>query len=296
MMVLLVIIWILLVVGLIIVSAVHPERSRRSWFELQHRKDEYSLMREKHIADIEGLCRLVAGLLLMIVTAVGFLLWQAWGIVAAGILWMLTGWITRRKTVHAYVTKLYKRYEDPLLRFVMNYPLIGMLTRTYTWHPRDQRIESPDHLLHLVETADTILSTDQQRIIQQGLQWHTTPVSAIMVARKDIVSIKYNELLGPLVLDDLHRSGHSRFPVAKTDAIVGILDITELLEIDSGKRSQTAERAMSRQVLHVESDEPLPAALLLLQKSRQHILVVIDKDGETAGIVTLADITGSLLG
>ncbi len=294
--VLLIIIWVLLVICLIVVSAIRPERTRHSWFELQRRADEYALWREKHIIDIEGLCRVITGLALVLLTIIGFVVWQWWGVIAVVGIWVLDGWTSRQKIIQRPVAKLYKRYEEPVLRLLAKVPLIGHIVRSRTWHPYDQRIESTEQLLHLVENAGAILSEDQQRIIRYGLRWHTTPVSSIMVAKKDIVSIKYNELLGPLVLDDLHRSGHNRFPVTKADDIIGILDITELLEIDSGKRSQTAERAMSQHVLHIESDEPLPAALSLLQKGRQHMLVVIDSDGKTVGLVTLADITHSLLG
>ena len=296
--VLLVAIWVVLSVCLVILSAILPERTHHSWFELRHRANEYAMERERRIADIEGIHRVVTGVLLIVLTIVGLALWQAWGVIAVMVMWVLSGWIARQKIVHKFAMRLYKKYEASLLGLLTKTPLIGRIVRYQTWHPRDQRIESPEHLLHLVEDAGAILSQDQQRIIHHGLDWHSTPVASIMVARKDIVSIKHSELLGPLVLDDLHHSGHNRFPVIKgtIDTVVGILDITELLEIDSGKRSQTAEQAMSQRVLHVASDEPLPAALSLLQKSRQHLLVVTDQEGKTVGLVTLADITNSLLG
>jgi putative hemolysin len=119
-----------------------------------------------------------------------------------------------------------------------------------------------------------------------------------MTKRKDIVSVKHTELLGPLVLDDLHRSGYTRFPVMRgtIDTVTGILDISQLLDVTVTKRSETVEKSMTSEVLHVEADEPLPVALDLLQKSHQHMLIVVDSDGKTAGLVTLSDITGSLLG
>lgn len=293
---LLIVIWILLVICLIMVSAIRLERTRHSWFELQRRADTYAIRRDKHLIELKGIRRVIVGLTLIAVTMVAFVLWQWWGVVAAIGIWMLDGWIIRQKIVQKPANKFYKKHEEQLLRLLEKAPLIGYIVRSHLWYPYDQRIESPEHLLHMVENADAILSEEQQRIIRHGLDWHQTPIASIMVTKKDIISIKYNELLGPLVLDDLHRSGHNRFPVTKSDNIIGILDIKELLEIDSGKHSQTAERAMSQQVLHIESDEPLPAALSLLQKSRQHMLVVIDNEGKTVGIVTLADITNSLLG
>lgn len=295
---LLVIIWGIVAVILLVANAIRPERTRRSWFELQRHKDEQLIKREEHITDIDGLRRIVTGIALIALAVIGWELWQGWGLLAVIIVWVFSGAITRQKIISKNVAHLYKKYEPSLLSFVISYPVIGSITRIQNWHPHDQRIESREHLLHLVDNASMILTSDEQKIIHKGLDWHTTRVEAIMTPVSEIVSIKHNELLGPLVLDDLHRSGHDRFPVTRgdSDEMIGVLDITDVLEIDSGKHSQTAEKAMMPRVLYINEKEFLPVALTMLQKSRQHMLIVVDEHGATVGLVTLADITNLLLG
>ncbi len=295
---LLVIVWGLTAALLVVVLAMSPVRTHHSRFELKRRGDDATLRREKLLGDVLALRRVTTGLLLISLVFAGFGAWQGLGIASSLVLWIVAGAVCRWKPVHNVALKLYGRIEPSLLDTFERVPLLGNLLRAETYAPHDQKLESLEHLRHLVDTSGHILSPNQQTIVTRGFDWHTTPVSDVMTSTQDIVTIKRTELLGPLVLDDLHRSGHDRFPVTGkgVDDIVGILDVTQVLDVTGGKRSETVEKVMSGQVLRVQSDEPLPAALSMLERSHLHMLVVVDPDGNTAGVVTLADITGSLLG
>lgn len=290
--------WFVALAFLFVVLACQPRRTRHSWSELNRRGDKVAIRRERLLGDIVALRRVVAGLLLVCLVLIGMALWQTSGVLLAIGAWLVAGIVARWRPLHAVAMKLYDSYEPHLLSFVESVPLIGRVLRDDTYIPHDQRLESIDHLLHLVDGASHVLSEDQRHIIRRGVSWHSTHVGSVMTKASDIISIKHNELLGPLVLDDLHKSGHYRFPVIKgsIDTIIGILDITDLLDVSSFKRSESVEQSMASDVLRVELDETLPAALKLLQKSRHHMLIVVDEDGKTAGIVTLADVTAALVG
>lgn len=295
---LLVILYVIVTTTYVLVRAMAPERTHRSMFELRRLGDEATLRRERLLESVVAILRFKVALLAALLGILGVLAWQYWGLaVTLGVL-LLAVPLSRVTFINRYAEKSYRSVEPYLLDAVIKYPVINWLLLGKRHDRRDQKLESPEQLLHLIETSGHVLDDDQRTIIRNGIDWHGTLVRSVMTKRSDIVSIKHTELLGPLVLDDLHRTGHNRFPVTKggLDTIVGTLDITELLEIDSGKSSQTAEKAMSPQALRIEQDAPLPEALALLQKSRQHVLVVIDGGGKTVGLVTLSDITGSLLG
>ena len=291
-----IILWGLLALLLLLVMAVNPERSRHSWFELNRRGDELAMRREWLIVSIIGLRRLLAGTLLIALAAIGFSSWQIVGIAATVLVWLLCGPLLRLRTIKKLARRLYLKIEPWLLDTLENMKYISWFVGSDDWKPRDQKLESIEQLIASVESSN-ILSDEQRNIVLRGLEWHTTPVSKVMTLRKDVVAIKHDELLGPLVLDDLHRSGHGQFPVTKDglDDVIGILDISHLLEVDAGKRSETAEKAMVAQALRIGTDEYLPVALKLLEKGRQHLLVVVDDQGKTVGIITLSDITRSLL-
>ena len=295
---LLIIVWGMLALLLVVITSMWPERSTHSWFELKRRGEASAMRRERLLEDVNGLLRVLTGIVLIILVFTGYILWQGLGIVLTTGVWLVSGLLARQKPVHHYATGIYMRYEPKMLDAVEKTKLIGILVRSGKWRPHDGHLESREQLMHLVESSGNILTPEQQNIIRRGLDWHTTSVEKIMTLRDDIISIKHTELLGPLVLDDLHKSGHSRFPVihGSLDEIIGVLDVTDLLEITAGKLSQPVESVMSAQVLRVEADETLPVALSRLKKSRQHLLIVVDENGRTVGIVTLADITTSLLG
>lgn len=285
-------------VGLLLVSAFRPKRTQHSWHELQRRGDKVVIRREHLLDDILGLRRVTVGLLLVALVLIGMALWQTMGVVISLGIWLVAGALSRWKPFHHQAMRLYDNIEPRLLHTVESAPLLGSLFRTDTYVPHDQKLESVEQLLQLVDAADHVLSADQQDIIRRGVAWYETTVGTIMTPAKDIFSIKHTELLGPLTLDDLHRSGHTRFPVIRSniDTVLGVLDITSLLEVSTVRRSETAEKAMVPIIPKIDSDELLPMALTLLQKSRQHMLIVIDRDGKTVGLLTLADVTGALLG
>lgn len=295
---LLLVLWVLLLGLYVLVLAVRPRASKHSWAELGRRGDEQAMRRERLLGDVYALRRLKASLLLVALALLAYELWQWWSLAIMLAVVLLVLPIVRIAIIRRAALRLYNRYELSLLHFVEKVLIIGWFGRYERFSHSDEKLESIGQLQHLIETSGHVLSEDQQRIIRSGLEWHETTVASIMTKRSSIASIKHSELIGPLVLDDLHKTGHNQFPVIKgtLDAVVGTLDITELLEVTATRTSQTAEAAMSPRALRIESDATLPAALAMLQKSHQHMLIVINQDGKTVGLVTLADITGSLLG
>lgn len=295
---LLVIIWCILTAVILLVASIKPERTKRSRFELERLHDRDTLRREKLLMDIFAVKQLIVFLGIASIAMLSVVLWQWWGVLMAFIVVVLIAPVARSSVVKRYGNQLYSRWESQLLQYCERHAFIGRLVKNDTHVFRDQKLESHEQLLHLVDAAGTLFSEEQQTIIRQGLKWHSIPVSEVMVPRKKIVSVKHTEMLGPLVLNDLHTTGHTRFPVVKSniDTIVGVLDIAQLLDVTATKNSQTVEKVMAPQPLRIEKSEPLPNALHMLQKSHGHLLIVVDENGDTVGLVTLTDITAALLG
>ncbi len=296
--VLLLIMWGTLFFSLVLLMAIRPERSRHSWFELKRGNDQKAMRRERLLNDINAVLRFCVHLLILLLAITSFVLWQWGGLGVVVIALFFAMMMASHRRFQRVMTKAYTPYEGRLLDFVEKFSIVGKLFGSERYVPRDQHLESTDQLVHLVESAGHILSTQQQMIIKRSVNWHSTPVRDIMTPRESIRSVKHKELLGPLVLDDLHRSGHTRFPVIEEsiDAIIGILNVTDLLEIDGNRKSQIVEKIMVPQVLRIKGEDSLPVAMKLLQKSHQHVLVVVDDEGRTEGMLTLTDITSSLLG
>lgn len=291
---------------LVFVAGVVPRIEAMSSFELHRRKKQGDraaqaiLRRRELLVDILSLQKLLNALLLIIVvlllvSALGWI----WGVSVSLVVALEYGAIARIGIFQRQAQKLYENYESALLNFVEKYPVFFKVIRTVTpeWK-KELRLDSRQELEQLVAGASGLLKSDEQKLIIHGLQFPEKQVKDIMTPRGVIDSIPKNELLGPLVLDDLHKTGHSRFPVidGDIDHIVGILYIQDLLTVDSGKRSSTAEKTMLPRVFYIREDQTLDHALAAFLRTHHHLFIVINEFRETVGIVSLEDVIEALLG
>ncbi len=90
----------------------------------------------------------------------------------------------------------------------------------------------------------------------------------------------------------------SRLPIYERDMddITGFVLKDEMLAMDSGRRGDVKLAALRRELLAVPETISLSSLLEFLLKHRQHITVVVDEYGGTAGVVTLEDVLETLLG
>jgi CBS domain containing-hemolysin-like protein len=290
---------------LVVAAGITPRVSQISRFELERRKSsgdkaaELAMQRETLLVDVFSLQRVLLALFLVIfvvlsVVAFGWL----FGIILSVIVALEYGRIARVGVWQRQSQKLYEKHEQSILRFVKKFAGILRLMRSITPETNNSmRLSSREELHHLVETSGTLLSNDEKTLIAHSLTFNNRAVKEIMTPRGVIDSISYKELLGPLVLDDLHKTGHSRFPVVDGDIdhVVGMLHIQDLLTLDT-KRSTTAGKAMEPRVFYVHEDQTLGHALTAFLRTRHHLFVVVNEFRETVGLLSLEDVIEALIG
>ncbi len=302
----LVILTVVVFILLLIVAGAHPLAGPMSFFELDRRAvkgDEVAkrmLRREQLLVDVMSLQKVLVALLfvvtiLLCVTTFGWLV----GIIAAVVVAIEYGAVAHLSFIAKQSQKLYSRAEPAILRVIEEFPWIFAVIRNV---PQDSRnvnaqIDSKEELQHLITQSGVILSPDEKRLIVHGLSFSDRLVSSVMTPRSVIDSIGRTEFLGPLALDSLHKTGHSRLPVVAGDIdhVVGILQIQSLLTLDN-KRSVTAEKAMDPRVFYIREDQTLQHALAAFLRTHHHLLIVINEFRETVGLITLEDAIEALLG
>lgn len=292
-------------VSLVLVAAVRPKKSEISLFELERRSQEGDksamalLRREQLLPDIASLQRIKIAILLVIfvATSVAVLGWLIGTLVAAFVA-LEYGAVARLRFFVNWADKLYAPHEPFMLRFVEKYANVLRFIRNSTLDTATARLSSKQELSHLVEASDGVLSNDEKKLITNGIGFNERKVREIMTPRSAIDSISKKELLGPLVLDDLHKTGHSRFPVTAEDIdhIVGMIHIQDLLTLDGGKRSTTVEKAMEPQVFYIHEEQSLQHALAAFLRTHHHLFVVVNEFRETVGLISLEDVIEALLG
>lgn len=296
---------LVILVLLVAVAAVRPIASGMSDFELKRRTQNGDKAAEAHLrrrdlfGDVLSLQRVCEALFVVVFTSVSVTTF-GWltGIIIAVIVALEYGALARIPLWQRPIQKLYAEYEEHILRFIEKTPWLFALFRSVTPQKSDRRrLDSRDELEQLVAESGTLLSNNEKKIIAQSLRFEDRKVSEVMTPRSMIDSINRSELLGPLVLDDLHKTGHSRFPVVNGDIdhVVGMLYIQDLLTLDK-KRSFTAERAMNPKVFYIREDHQLSQALAAFLRTRHHLFVVVNEYRETVGLVSLEDVLEALLG
>lgn len=297
----------ILAVGLfLVVTGVRPAHTPLSRFELTRRaKDgdkeaQAILRREQLIGDVYSVQRVVAAVLLVLISLLGVAAYE-WtiGVVIALLIALEAAVVAHFPPLQRQSQKLYERVEPALIRFVERFPHFLRLIRTVAPSVEDATIDSKEELRHMVSQSGTLLSDDERAIIMSSLTFNTRSVKDVMTPRGVIDTISKDEVLGPLVLDDLHQTGHSRIPVIDKDIdhIVGMLYLRDLLIIDGGKRySKTVEKAMHPKVYYIKENQNLSQALAAFIKTHHHLFIVVNEFRETVGLLTLEDVLEALLG
>jgi CBS domain containing-hemolysin-like protein len=291
---------------LLFFSAIKPSVGKLSKFELKRRIElgdknaEQSIQREELLVDIISLQRALSALFLVIfvlmsVITFGWLI----GIILAVIAALEYGLIARIKFIGNWSQKIYNRFEKNIIHLVQKAPYLFRLLRSMTAADiaSSQPVASRQELEHLIEESDGVLSLNEKTLVIHSLSFGSRLVSSAMTPKSMIDYIKGSEFLGPLTLDDLHKTGHSRLPVILNDIdhIIGILNLQSLLALDI-KRSTTAEKAMEPKVFYIHQEQNLQHALAAFLKTKHHLFVVVNEFRETVGLLSLEDVVEALIG
>jgi CBS domain containing-hemolysin-like protein len=292
------------VVMLAVLASIVPRRSVLSAYELERRRKEGNgtaadeLRREQLLEDVLSIKRVAEAVVMVWVVMASIAAFGAvFGVIIAVGVALVHGRIAKFDVVHSVAMRLYETIEPWLLKFLGTYPMVGRILRTVNLTPSEQEISSREELEYMVESSGHMLTADEKKLIVNGLHFARRTVESVMTPRGVVDTIAKEELIGPLTLDDLHKTGHSRFPVTDGDIdhVVGVLHIKELLTSFDHK-SETAGEAMEKKVFYINQEQTLDHALAAFLKTRHHLFVVVNGYRETAGILTLEDVVEALLG
>jgi putative hemolysin len=91
-------------------------------------------------------------------------------------------------------------------------------------------------------------------------------------------------------------SSHSRFPVVRGshDDVIGFIHVRDLFGSENTRGQKVAD--LTRDVAMIPATKPLLPAMSEMRRGGDHLAVVVDEYGGTAGIVTLEDLIEELIG
>ena len=178
---------------------------------------------------------------------------------------------------------------DSVIRLVRRYRPIHIHTGLY------EKSDLAELLERQRDQADSRISASEVDLLLHNLSFGDKLVSDAMVPKRVVRTIAATEPIGPIMMDELNRSGHSRFPVwnERHDNIVGILFLRKLI---GGKKSGTVADVMSRELTYVHEDFSLYQTLQAFLKTKHHLFLVVNDYEEWVGIITIEDVLEQMIG
>lgn len=155
-----------------------------------------------------------------------------------------------------------------------------------------------DDLLDVLREAKArnVLDTDALSMIEGVLQVSQMRVRDIMIPRVQMTILSKDASLES-ILSIVTESGHSRYPVIDGDKskVIGVLLTKDLLARVFENKNLTVQDIM-RSVSIVPESKRLNVLLKESRTNGNHMTIVVDEYGQTAGLVTIEDVLEQIVG
>ncbi|MCG8516538.1 MAG: CBS domain-containing protein [Pseudomonadales bacterium] len=160
--------------------------------------------------------------------------------------------------------------------------------------------ESAEDILEILRDAESqdIIDTDAMSIIEGAMQVIDMRVEEIMIPRSQMVTVKAAQdpkHFLPAIID----SAHSRFPVIgdNQDDVIGVLLAKDLLPLAlNNELNWNRIREILRPPTFVPESKRLNQLLKEFKETRNHMAIVVDEYGGTAGLITIEDVLEQIVG
>lgn len=218
------------------------------------------------------------------------------------LIWLGFVWLPVARV--SYISQKFASWCAPLLAKLLVY-----LHPVIDWFVRFIRRHRPVHIhTGLYDRQDMIDLLERQQvqpdnrveaaeleIALHALQFGDDTVAGHMVPRRVVKAVSADDALGPIIMDELHGSGHSRFPVyeGKQDNIVGTLYLRDLVH---AKQSGSVASLMKPGVSYIHEDQSMQDALQAILRTHRQLYIVVNSFEEYVGIITMEDVMETIIG
>ena len=182
-------------------------------------------------------------------------------------------------------------------------PLVWLLSvstnavvRVFGGDPHVNREAMSDEELRTLVAGHESLEPEERRLIEEVFEAGDRSLREVMLPRTEV---DFLDAATPVfkAIREAAAQAHSRYPVAdgSPDDIVGFVHVRDLFNPDLAGRSVRVGD-LARAVLRMPDSLQVLPALTEMRSEGQHLAIVVDEYGGTAGIVTLEDLVEELIG
>jgi CBS domain containing-hemolysin-like protein len=178
---------------------------------------------------------------------------------------------------------------DVIVRFIRRHRHIRIQTGLYEKADLAEFLERQKH------QHDNRIDLGEIALLQHALLFGDKLVSDALVPKRVVKLVAASDSIGPILMNELSKSGHSRFPVydGEHDNIVGILYLHDLV---TSKQTGVARSLMSTQLTYVHENFTLYQTLQAFLKTKRHLFLVVNSFEEFVGIITIEDVIEQMIG
>ena len=153
-------------------------------------------------------------------------------------------------------------------------------------------------LMHIIDEIEDqgVLEEQESALVRNALEFDETTVEQIMQPRVKVVGIDIHDS-SEKVMELFKTEAYTRLPVYEKslDHIVGVISYRDFSQkIMEGSDFSISELAAD--IMYIPSLMRISEVLKKMQREKEHIAVVVDQYGGTAGIVTMEDVLEELVG
>lgn len=215
-----------------------------------------------------------------------------------GFAWLPGSHITRpgviiAKLVAKPLAMLLEWLHTPLVKlsdFIARFRPVTVHTGLYT----------KDDLLEFVELQKTQIDNRVKKrdltLVSQTLLLGDKTIGDIMTPWRKVKKVATHDMVGPILMDELHTSGLTHFPVYqggdKKD-IVGTLNIADMFD---AKQGGFVKDIMIKRAHYLHEEEKVSDAFSTLSETKHPLFIVVNTREEMVGVVSISEILTHMIG
>jgi CBS domain containing-hemolysin-like protein len=165
--------------------------------------------------------------------------------------------------------------------------------------PKQEAASQEENIEALITagTEEGIIEEEDRKLIHSVVAFGNKTVREVMTPRPTMVTVAAAASLEDLRQVVIHEQ-FSRIPVYEgtIDDIIGFVHVRDMFELDYVERAQRTVRELVRPIRFVPETKAVNDLLREMQADGNHIAIVIDEYGNTAGLVTMEDMVEEIVG
>ena len=163
----------------------------------------------------------------------------------------------------------------------------------------EENVHSPEELRMLVEQSQEVgvLQAQDADMLEGVFEFSEKNAREVMTPRTDIDALSIDATLDE-TLALVEESGRSRYPVYEEsiDNIIGLVLAKDLIPILRSPPAEFSLRSIMRPVHVVPGSREVEEVLADFKRLKEHMAIVLDEYGGTAGLVTMEDLLEEIVG